>query len=96
MVDYTNPTTQFHPYQPMDATPVSARPTSGITSFLNRIGRSSGMLRNSSMSGGVTRARDYVNANPGRVLGGLAALVIGAGMMKQRSLNLHRGSLSSR
>jgi hypothetical protein len=34
----------------------------------------------------VTKARTYAAANPGKVLGGLAALVIGAGMMRGRSM----------
>jgi len=30
MVDNLNPTNQFHPYQPPEATPMSERPQSGL------------------------------------------------------------------
>jgi len=30
MQDKTNPTSQFHPYQPVEATPVAERPSTGF------------------------------------------------------------------
>lgn len=42
-------------------------------------------MRNVDMQQSVTKARAYANANPGKVLGGLAALVIGAGLLRGRT-----------
>ena len=39
MVDNTNPTSQFHPYQPQDAIPQTGAPkSSGLSSILSRVG----------------------------------------------------------
>ena len=39
MVDNVNPTSQFHPYQPQDATPQSERPVqSGLGGILSKLG----------------------------------------------------------
>ena len=86
MVDNVNPNTQFHPYQPPDATPHSQRSTSGLGGILEKVGLGRGTLGNANMSDSVNKARDYARLNPGKVLGGLAAIVIGAGMMRQRSM----------
>ena len=66
MIDNSNPTNQFHPYQPERSIP--------------QTGRSSG-LRNS-----LEKARTAARNNPSLVLGGLAALAIGAGLMRKRAM----------
>lgn len=65
MVDNVNPTSQFHPYQPMDDTPQSERSESGLA--------------------GLGKLRRYARANPGKVLGGLAAVAIGLSLLRKRS-----------
>ncbi len=42
-------------------------------------------LRNVDVRQSVDKVRGYAQSNPGKVLGGLAALVIGAGLMRRRS-----------
>ena len=94
MVDNVNPTSQFHPYQPQDATPHSERTVQGglggILSKLgidqSKIGAMGGNLKNVNVRGQLDRARGMAQKNPGMVLGGLAALVIGAGLMRKRSM----------
>ncbi|MEA2491744.1 MAG: hypothetical protein QOH21_3536 [Acidobacteriota bacterium] len=97
MVDNTNPTSQFHPYQPPDATPQTGSNTEalsgGLNSILNKVGLNSNSmsglgntLNNMNMRGGIEKMRGMANKNPGMVLGGLAALVIGAGLMRKRSM----------
>ena len=89
MVDNINPNSQFHPYQPVEATPVSERvSTSGLGGLLKRIGISDdmiGSMRNTDVRGSVDKVRGLAQKNPGMVLGGLAALAIGAGLMRRRS-----------
>ena len=75
MVDNVNPNSQFHPYQPMDATPVSERTPSGLGGILNKMGID---------DRSVEKARGFAQKNPGMVLGGLAALAIGMGLMRRR------------
>ena len=77
MVDNTNPTNQFHPYQPSTAVPHSEVRPSGLESMLNRVGLNSKSVEN---------ARGWAQKNPSKVLGGLAALAIGLGMMRGRSM----------
>src|ERR1700737_4715935 len=55
MVDNVNPTSQFHPYQPMDDTPQSERSESGLAGLMK--------------SGSLGKLRRYARANPGKVLG---------------------------
>lgn len=95
MVDNTNPTSQFHPYQPQDAIPQTGSNISsgGLGSILSKVGLNgsslSGLgsaLNNVNMRGGIDKMRASANKNPGMVLGGLAALVIGAGLMRKRSM----------
>jgi hypothetical protein len=93
MVDKMNPTSQFHPYQPSDAIPQTGGSTSGLGGILSRLGIDQskiGALGNSLNSvdvrGGLNKARGVARNNPGMVLGGLAALVIGAGLMRKRSM----------
>jgi len=66
MVDNVNPSSQFHPYIPPDATPQSGN-SRGLNSLLDK-------------------ARTAARNNPGAVLGGLAALAIGAGLMRRRAM----------
>lgn len=92
MVDKLNPTSQFHPYQPQEAIPQTGSNT-GLGGLLSRFGLDQskidalgGKLRNTNVSGGLNQARTMARNNPGMVLGGLAALVIGAGLMRKRSM----------
>jgi hypothetical protein len=88
MVDNVNPTSQFHPYQPQDAVPVADRQkTGGLSGILNSLGidRSKidalgGSMKNMNLS----KARTMAQNNSGLVLGGLAALAIGAGLLRGR------------
>ena len=75
MVDNVNPNSQFHPYQPMNDTPAVDRMKSG--------GIDLGGMRNI-LNGSLGKVRDYAKTNPGVVLGGLAALAIGVGLMRKR------------
>lgn len=88
MVDNVNPTSQFHPYQPQDAVPVSERPkTTGLGNILGSLGIDQskiGALGNSLKNMDLTKARTVAQNNGGMVLGGLAALVIGAGLLRGR------------
>ena len=95
MVDMTNPTSQFHPYQPQDATPQTGNPVNagglgGILSKLgidqSKIGALGSSLNGTSLRGGLNNVRGMAQKNPGMVLGGLAALAIGAGLMRKRSM----------
>lgn len=94
MVDNVNPTSQFHPYQPQDATPQSEKlPTSGFGGILNKLGIDQskidalgGRLNSGSMRDGLNNVRGMAQKNPGMVLGGLAALAIGAGLLRKRSM----------
>ena len=88
MVDNTNPTSQFHPYQPQDAVPVADRPKAGgLGSILSGLGIDRTKLDSmgSSMKNmDLSKARNYARNNGGLVLGGLAALAIGAGLLRGR------------
>lgn len=97
MVDNTNPTSQFHPYNPVNDVPQTDSPTSsmrgglgGILSKLGidqgKLGGLGGALKNTDLRGGLNNVRAKAQQNPGLVLGGLAALAIGAGLMRKRSM----------
>ena len=93
MVDMTNPTSQFHPYQPQDAVPQTGNTgtlgnTTGLGGILNKLGIDQSKIGalGTNMSGGLNSVRGMAQKNPGMVLGGLAALVIGAGLMRKRSV----------
>ena len=97
MVDKVNPTSQFHPYRPETSKPATDSMTNtGLGGLLGKLGldtsKIGGSLKNTDLRGslnnGVTKARAAANANPGMVLGGLAALVIGAGLMRKRSMGM--------
>lgn len=91
MVDNMNPTNQFHPYQRETSVPVSERPASGLNGILNKVGidptsvRSIGdQMKSLNVNQSLNKARAYAKANPAKVLGGLAAVAIGLGMMRGR------------
>jgi hypothetical protein len=91
MVDNVNPTSQFHPYQPQTATPQSERVAqTGLGGILSKLGidqsKIGAMTRNTNVRDSITKARGMAQSNGGLVLGGLAALVIGAGLMRKRSM----------
>jgi hypothetical protein len=88
MVDTTNPTTQFHPYQPETSTPHTESLSSGnlsgmggLGNILNKFG-----LNNMDVRGGLGKMQGMARNNSGLVLGGLAALAIGAGLMRKRGM----------
>ena len=90
MVDNVNPTSQFHPYQPPDAKPQTEIQDGGILGgVLNRFGIDQskiGALGSTDLRGQLTKARTYARDHGGMLLGGLAAIAIGAGLMRRRSL----------
>ena len=69
MVDNLNPTNQFHPYQPVNDTPVAERQSSGLGSM--------------NWQQPMNKVRDYARSNPGKALGALALAVIGAGLVRR-------------
>jgi hypothetical protein len=91
MVDNVNPTSQFHPYQPQDATPQTGNTSSGgLGGILGKLGidpsKISNSVSNTDVRGQLNKARGVARNNPNLVLGGLAALAIGAGLMRRRSM----------
>lgn len=91
MVDNLNPTNQFHPYQPQTATPNADLPKSGLSGILEKVGIDQSKLgslgdtmKNMDVKKSVEKARGYAQKNPGMILGGMAALVIGAGLLLKR------------
>jgi hypothetical protein len=91
MIDNMNPTSQFHPYQRETSVPVAERPLTGLDSVLDKVGidptsvRSvRDQMRNLNVNDSFGRVRAYAKANPGKMLGGLAALAIGIGMLRAR------------
>jgi hypothetical protein len=91
MVDNMNPNSQFHPYQPETSIPAIEKTPTGLGSILQRFGVDANTfnsvgssVKNLDMKGSVEKARGYARANPGMVLGGMAAAVIGLGMMRGR------------
>ena len=79
MVDNLNPTSQFHPYQPMDDVPQSERSESGLRDMVKKLG-------SADVKESLGKLRSYAQANPGKVLGGLAAVAIGLGLLRKRSM----------
>jgi hypothetical protein len=91
MVDNVNPTSQFHPYQPQDTTPQTGNAsTGGLGGILSKLGidpsKISNSVSNTDVRGQLNKARGVARSNPNLVLGGLAALAIGAGLMRRRSM----------
>jgi hypothetical protein len=93
MVDNVNPTTQFHPYQPVTDTPqAEARKPGALDGVLSRIGLDNnqiealnGKMRDLHVPEQLESARTWARNNGGLALGGLAAAVIGAGLLSRRS-----------
>lgn len=92
MVDNLNPFSQFHPYQPETSKPQTGRTQSGLGGILSKIGLDpskidaiSTRMHDVDVRGGLNKARGVARNNGGLVLGGLAALAIGAGLMRKRS-----------
>jgi hypothetical protein len=89
MVDNVNPTSQFHPYQPQDAVPQTGKSLTGLGGILNKLGinqsKIGAMASNVNVRGGLDSVRGVARNNGGLVLGGLAALAIGAGLMRRRT-----------
>lgn len=88
MIDNVNPTSQFHPYQRPDARPQTDSRNSALRGLLRKVGISeskidalSGRMRGTNRRG----LRGLARNNSGMLLGGLAALVIGAGLMRRRA-----------
>ena len=81
MVDNLNPNSQFHPYQKPDATPNSERQTGGLSGAFGSLGSN---LKNMNWQKPMGQVREYANAKPGVALGALAALAIGAGLLRGR------------
>lgn len=85
MVDQQNPTSQFHPYQPPDTIPVSEKPShTGLSGMLSKLGIDASKFQNVDVRGSVDKARGYARTHPGKVLGGLALAVIGAGLLAKK------------
>lgn len=80
MVDNTNPTSQFHPYVPQDAIPQTGNTPSSMSGL-------GGILNKLNAGQHVKNVRGLAQNNGSLVLGGLAALVIGAGLMRKRSMS---------
>lgn len=90
MVDNVNPTSQFHPYQPETSIPQTGHTNTGggLSGMLSKAGidpSKMGALGNSLKNVNLSNVRGMARNNGGMVLGGLAALVIGAGLMRRRS-----------
>ena len=71
--------------------PVAERPQGGLNGILNKVGidptsvRSIGdQMKSLNVNDKVGKARSWAKANPAKVLGGLAAVAIGLGMMRRR------------
>jgi hypothetical protein len=80
MVDTTNPTSQFHPYQPQDAVPHTQEPKeNALTGLMKKIGVDSEQLR----SMGDTLKGSLSNAG-GSVKGGLSNLDVKGSTTKAR------------
>jgi hypothetical protein len=91
MIDNMNPTSQFHPYQREMSVPIAERPLTGLDGVLDKVGidptslRSvRAQMRNVKLNQSFSKVRAYAKANPGKMLGGLAALAIGIGMLRAR------------
>jgi hypothetical protein len=93
MVDETNPTNQFHPYQAPTATPVSQRASSGVDAMLGRFGVRPGdfqsmrdALRNVDFNSSMPKVCEFAQSNLGKALGAMAALMIGASLIRRRGI----------
>ena len=92
MVDNMNPTSQFHPYRRETSVPVAERPpVGGLNDILNKIGidptsaRLIGdQLKRLNVEQSIDKIRAFTKANPTKVMGGIAAIAIGIGLMRGR------------
>lgn len=85
MVDNVNPTSQFHPYVPERSEPQTGKSgLGGLGGILSKVGLDQAKI--DAIMRGVSKARGMARNNGGLVLGGLAALVISAGLMRKRSM----------
>lgn len=88
MVDNTNPTSQFHPYVPQDAVPQTGNDmtsSTGLGGILSKFGIDQSKIGALGSNGQWGKVQNLARNNSGLVLGGLAALAIGAGLMRKRS-----------
>jgi hypothetical protein len=91
MVDNTNPTSQFHPYAPVEAVPHAEQPPSSVLSgLLARAGLNRGSLgafsdrfHKTDLRGPLGKVRDVARSRPALALGGLAVAAIAAGLMRR-------------
>ena len=67
MIDNTNPTSQFHPYQPPE--------------------EKKQQLAGNGFRDILDKARSTARSNPGALLGGLAAVAIGAGLFRKKRMS---------
>ena len=86
MVDNTNPTTQFHPYQPPEVSTPRTSELGGLGGMLSKLGIDPAVLSGTNIKGSVDKARTAARNNPGLVLGGLAAAAIGLGLMRKKRM----------
>jgi hypothetical protein len=56
----------------------------GLGSTLKKFGLGENSIGNMNVQDAAAKAREYARSNPGKVLGGLSALVIGAGLLAKR------------
>jgi hypothetical protein len=77
MIDNTNPTNQFHPYQPPEDEVKKPLAGNGFGDMLNKAG----------VGDMLNKARETARTNPGAFLGGLAAVAIGAGLLRKRRMS---------
>jgi hypothetical protein len=91
MVKTAKPNSQFQPYQPERSTPQTGSTTGGIRGVLRRLGLGEDRLDSLrakmddvDVRGKVDSARGYARNHGGLILGSMAALAIGAGLMSRR------------
>jgi hypothetical protein len=101
MNDLEIPTNQFHSYQPPEATPASDQMVEAgngrLSGLLQRFGLTPSVtssmrsmtdkIGSVDLTGSVERVRGYARKNPAKVLGGIAAVAIGAGLLRQRRMS---------
>ena len=94
MIDNVNPTSQFHPYTPETSTPQTGTGShlggTGLSGVLSKLGIDQskiGAMGSSLKNIDLQKARGMARNNGGLVLGGLAALAIGAGLMRRRGMS---------
>lgn len=86
MVDNTNPTSQFHPYQPPEVSSPRRSELGGLSGMLSKLGIDPSALSGTNVRESVDKARTAARNNPGLVLGGLAAAAIGLGLMRKKRM----------